>query len=67
MDTFSDEQKMILVEFKQGDAGPFIKPGTHDIELFRWLVARKWNVANATEMFVASMKWRQKYNVDRYE
>uniref|UniRef100_A0A6B2LAN7 CRAL-TRIO domain-containing protein n=1 Tax=Arcella intermedia TaxID=1963864 RepID=A0A6B2LAN7_9EUKA len=35
-----------------------------DFYLSRWLVARQWNLEEATKMYKSSMQWRKEMNVD---
>jgi metal transporter CNNM len=35
-----------------------------DFYLARWLIARQWNLENATKMFLESMNWRKENNID---
>lgn len=64
LDTLTEEQKQKVIQFKAGDAKPFLKPIHTDLYLLRWLMARSWDVDKATSMFIASMKWREENKVD---
>lgn len=45
-------------------AKPFIQPKHHDLYIMRWIVARNFDIEKAVEMFIESMKWRQRTRVD---
>jgi len=36
-----------------------------DLYLARWLIARQWNLENASKMYLESMKWRKENNIDQ--
>jgi len=64
LENFSEEQIQKIKNFREGPANEFIKKDQNDLDIARWIVARKWDVEAATKMFIDSMKWRQKENID---
>jgi hypothetical protein len=64
LDQFTDEQKIKITQFKEGPASEFITAADNDLQIARWLVARKWDINEASKMFTESKKWRQAEKID---
>jgi len=62
--SFSEEELLKLKQFKELSKD-YIKESHFDLDLTRWLIARKWNAESASEMFINSMKWRIKTRADK--
>ncbi|AOA64357.1 Phosphatidylinositol/phosphatidylcholine transfer protein [Komagataella phaffii CBS 7435] len=60
----TDEEKKTLETFREGLKAAGYTQRLDDSTLLRFLRARKFDVAKATEMFVNCEKWRKKENVD---
>jgi len=49
--------------FRESRAAPHIKD-MHDMEVARWLVARKWDLEASVKMFIDSVTWREKEDIN---
>lgn len=56
--TFGEKEKNAIKEFRE-KCGDKVKPGHSDWYLARFLIARKWDMGKATELFINAMKWRE--------
>ncbi|KAK7499112.1 hypothetical protein BaRGS_00009659 [Batillaria attramentaria] len=57
------KEKAALEQFKERVAD-IRKPDHDDYELYKWLIAREYNVSKAEEMYRNSMAYREKMRVD---
>jgi hypothetical protein len=60
----TEEKKEKIIQFRNGPAAEFITAKDTDLEIIRWLTARKWDITESSKMFIASKKWRQSENID---
>eukprot|EP01130_Rhizamoeba_saxonica_P000669 TRINITY_DN10611_c0_g1_i1.p1 TRINITY_DN10611_c0_g1~~TRINITY_DN10611_c0_g1_i1.p1 ORF type:complete len:410 (-),score=121.72 TRINITY_DN10611_c0_g1_i1:35-1237(-) len=58
------EEQLQLIEALRENVTEYLKDNHTDEFMNRWLIARDNDVDAATEMFVASMKWREENNID---
>lgn len=56
--TFTDKEKDAIKTMRE-QCAKHIKPEHTDWYLSRFLIARKWDMAKATELFNNAMKWRE--------
>ncbi|XP_055701475.1 SEC14-like protein 2 [Phlebotomus papatasi] len=61
-----DDQKFALMKFRRNVAD-VLKPEHDDYYLLRWLRARNWNPDAAEKMLRNSVKWRERWGVDKIE
>jgi len=64
LENFTPEQLDKLSQFRNGPAAAVIRAEDNDLQLVRWLIARKWDVNEASSMYIASMKWREDQKID---
>jgi len=60
----TEEQKEKINLFRNGPAAEFITPEDDDLQIVRWLTARKWDITESSKMFIESKKWRKTENMD---
>jgi len=61
---FTEEQLEKIKQFRNGPAAEFITPADTDLQIYRWLTARKMDSAEASKMFIESKKWRKNEKMD---
>jgi len=61
---FTEEEREKIIQFRIGPAAAFITPEDTDLQIVRWLIARKWDINESSKMFIESKKWRQNENID---
>jgi len=64
LEDLSAEQLEKIKLFRNGSAAAFIRADDNDLQIARWLIARKWDVNEASSMYIASMKWREEQKID---
>jgi len=64
IETFSEEKRQKIKAFRESKAGPYITKDTGDLEIARWLIARKWDMEASIKMYIDSITWREKENIN---
>jgi len=60
----TDEQKEQIKQFRNGPAAEFIDPEENDLQIIRWITARKGGISEASKMYIETKKWRKTENID---
>jgi len=60
----TEEKREKILLFRNGPAAEYISPEDNDLQIVRWLVARKWDLTESSNMFIESKKWRKTENMD---
>mmetsp|Transcript_34179 Transcript_34179/g.61636 ORF Transcript_34179/g.61636 Transcript_34179/m.61636 type:complete len:272 (-) Transcript_34179:466-1281(-) len=64
--SITDSQKGVCKQFEKIlKENNLLVEGQDDFTLFRFLKARNWNIAKATEMYANMAKWRKEKNIDQ--
>jgi len=63
MEDYNEEQLEKIKQFRTA-TGDELSPEENDLQLVRWLVARKWDVSDASKMYIESKKWRKTKKID---
>jgi len=63
MEDYNEEQLEKIKQFRTA-TGDELSPEENDLQLVRWLVARKWDVNDASKMYIESKKWRKTKKID---
>jgi len=64
LNELTEEQKEKINFFRNGPAAEAITPEDNDLQIVRWLTARKWDITESSKMFIESKKWRKTENID---